>query len=337
MQNLFKTIFINILILFGIFFVLEIGARFYALFFIEGKSFFRESTFISPWITSNDFPPPKVDENGNYYFRHKKNPTPKQKAQNTFRIITVGGSTTANERVFYSDKTDYANELEKLLNQNSINKNYEVLNAGADAYSTAQSLINIQFRLLEFEPNLIILMHNVNDRSVNYFGKGAEGDYSNKYLEEVFLNPELQVGYSFYGFLFQSRLLAKLGLPELLASKGSINYKNETENGERIFKRNLTNIAQICKQNNVKLMLLSQPNSLSKFYFEDEKAQIFLYDQIIKEVAEKNEVYFVDMFSEMGQEQNLFVDPVHYSLKGIHKFSTILSRKILEKFSANQN
>ncbi|KAA3601539.1 MAG: SGNH/GDSL hydrolase family protein [Calditrichaeota bacterium] len=328
MQNISKTILINILILFGFFFILEIGARFYASFFVEGKSFFRESTFVSPWITSNDFPPPKIDENGKYYFRHKTKPTPKQKPENTFRIITVGGSTTANERAFYSDEADYAIELEKLLSQNSKGKNIEVLNAGADAYSTAQSLINIQFRLLEFEPDLIILMHNVNDRSVNYFGKVVEGDYSNKYLEEVFLNPELQVGYSFYGFIFQSRLLAKFGLPELLASKGSINYDNNIEDGIRIFKRNLTSISQICKQNGVELILLSQPNSFSKFYFEGEKEQIILYDQIIKEVAEANEVIFVDMFSEMGQDKELFVDPVHYSLKGIQKFAKILSEEI---------
>ncbi len=331
MKTLLKTIFINVLILFGIFFVLEIGARLYASIFVEGKSFFRESTFVSPWITSNDFPPPEIDENGKYFFRHETKPTQKQKPKNTFRIITVGGSTTANERVFYSDKTDYANELEKLLNQNSQGMNFEVLNAGADAYSTAQSLINIQFRLLEFEPDLIILMHNVNDRSVNYFGEGAEGDYSNKYLEEVFLNPELQVGYSFYGFIFQSRLLAKLGLPELLASKGSINYNNDIENGVRIFRRNLTNISQICKQSGVELMLLSQPNSFSKFYFEGEKEQIILYDKVIKEVAEETEVKFVDMFSKMGQSKDLFVDPVHYTLKGIQKFSTILSNEISER------
>lgn len=333
MKNTFKIIFINISILLGIFFVLEIGARFYAAVFVEGKSFFRESTFVSPWITSYDFPPPKIDKNGNAFFRHEKMPTPKQKPKNTFRIITVGGSTTANERVFAEHKTDYANELEKLLNQNSEDKNFEVLNAGADAYSTAQSLINLQFRILEFEPDLIILMHNVNDRSVNYFGKGAEGDYSNKYLEEIYLNPELQVGYSFYGFIFQSRLLAKFGLPEILASKGRINYDNSIENGLRIFKRNLTNIAQICKQNNVSLMLLSQPNSFSKFYFEDEKEQIILYDKAIQETAIQNEVIFVDMFTEMGQNQDLFVDPVHYSLKGIKKFAKILNGKIIENFN----
>ncbi len=179
----FKYIIVNISIFLAIVVALELGVRSYAHLFIEGSSFFRESSFISPWISSYDFPPPRIDLIGNGEFRNRAVPVPMKKDRGVFRIVTVGGSTTLNQRPFSVSGVDYALALEMLLNRHTGKEiRYEVLNAGSDAYSTAQSLINIEFRLVQFEPDMIILMHNINDLTANYFGNGVTGDYSNKYM-----------------------------------------------------------------------------------------------------------------------------------------------------------
>lgn len=307
-----------------LFFIGEIGIRTYAHLFMEGKSFFREKTFICPWITSYDYPPPRMIDSQNGMFKNRKEVIAVKKAPDVIRIIAVGGSTTVNEVPFRRTGIDYSIELERLLMSRSGGKKYEVLNAGGDAYSSAQSLINIQFRILEFKPDIIILMHNINDRTVNYFSDGATGDYSNKYMQEYFMNPELLTGISLSGLLYQSRLLTRLGLPQMLAEKRSVNFKNDIEKGLFYFKRNLTHIDMICKKNNIILILLTQPHSMSGFMFDGEENHIILYNNAIREVAKKENVYFVDMYHEFGHEHELFIDPVHYSEVGITKFSQIL-------------
>lgn len=44
-----------------------------------------------------------------------------------------------------------------------------VYNAAVSAYSTAHSLIRLEFDILQYERDLVIVMHNVNDLTVNYF------------------------------------------------------------------------------------------------------------------------------------------------------------------------
>jgi lysophospholipase L1-like esterase len=223
---------------------------------------------------------------------------------------------------------DYSLALEKKLSEATSGITIEVLNAGGSAYSTAQSLINIEFRLIEYNPDIILLMHNINDCSVNFFGDGATSDYSNKYLKPYFLSPSLQGTLSVSGFLTQSRFLTKFGLPEVLANKsGDLNPEADYRPGIRFFRRNIASIAGICKENNIRLILLSQPYSMKPHPFVSEAA-FLAYDQVIAEIAEEQDIRFFDMFSEFGHEDELFLDEFHYSPEGIERFSDILSLKL---------
>lgn len=334
--SILKVIFINILILLGILFMLEISARTYIHFSNPEKHFFRENSFTSPWITSYDDPPPRYNDRGEAYFNYRDSPTKKNK-DNKLRIITVGGSTTLNQNARRISGLDYALLLEQELNGKNKGKTFEVLNAGADAYSSAHSLINIQFRLIEFNPDIIILMHNINDRTANYFGAGATDDYGNKYLHPFFINPQLQTSLSLSGFLYQSRLLTWLQVPEMFAEARKINYTNPVEDGLAYFTRNLRSIAAICKQNGIQLLLLTQPNRMLDFAYPDEPVHIRQYNAAIKSVSEQDNVAYLDMYTLMGHEPELFIDPVHYSPEGIKKFSRLLAPQIEQMvFLANR-
>lgn len=319
-----RIIVINVVILVVLLLFLEVANRTYRVLADKG-SFFRAEKFISPWITTYDYPPPMISEDGEAYFRHRNVPTPLDRAADAIRIIAVGGSTTANERPYRASQVDYPGVLQTKLADEFSGVPIEVLNAGADAYSTAQSLINIEFRLVEFSPDIILLMHNINDSSVNSFTQGTTSDYSNKYIQSYFLNPALQGSLSFVGLLTQSSLLSKTGLPEYLADKrGEIDSSRDYQYGLHLFKRNLASIARICKLHNIDLVLLSQPYSLEP-HRHIRKAAFLEYDRAIAELAREEGVYFIDMFSMFGHDKQYFVDNFHYSAEGIERFTTILA------------
>lgn len=83
------------------------------------------------------------------------------KPDNTYRIVTLGGSTT------YSSGVDdfalsYPNLLEDHLRESGFDA-VEVINAGASGYTSHQNLINMQFRVLPLLPDLIIVYQGFND------------------------------------------------------------------------------------------------------------------------------------------------------------------------------
>lgn len=240
----------------------------------------------------------------------------------------MGGSTTICLAPYRATGIDYPLALERRLDGRFGGVRIEVLNAGADAYSTAQSLINIQFRLVEMSPDIILLMENINDSSVNYFGSGATPDYSNKYLQSYFLNPRLQATMSVAGFLTQSRLLAKFGLPQILANKrGDIHPENDFAYGLHLFSRNLVNIADVCKRAGIRLVLLSQPSSERVDPFVSESAFI-AYNKAIAKTASEQRVEFIDMYSLMGHDNQYFLDKVHYNTAGVELFAKTLAPQL---------
>jgi lysophospholipase L1-like esterase len=324
------VIIININILILLFIAMELAARSWHVVVNDGN-FFRPDYFISPWITTFDYPYPVTKPDGKTYFRHRNAPTSVQKPANTFRIIAVGGSTTANNRPYKINKIDYPKSLEGKLENSFKPLSFEVLNAGSDAFSSAQSLINIEFRLVEYNPDVILLMHTVNDASVNAFSGGAKPDYSNKYLKPYYLSSSLQGSLSLVGFIAQSRLLSRIGLPELLADRNvDMEVVSDYDYGLHLFARNLAAIASICKLHNIDLVLLSQPAPIGtgKFTRYIPKEMFLDYRKAINEVAKEQGVYFIDMFSRFGHEERYFADHIHYTPEGIERFSSILHSEL---------
>lgn len=83
------------------------------------------------------------------------------KPAGTFRIVTIGASTT-----YSIDVQDYKNSYPRLLEQylrESGFEHVEVINAGVVAYTSYQNLINVQFRALPLQPDLIIVYQGFND------------------------------------------------------------------------------------------------------------------------------------------------------------------------------
>lgn len=82
------------------------------------------------------------------------------KPPGVFRIACLGGSTTYGSGVEDPSQA-YPGALERELRIRG--HAVEVVNAGCPGWSSLQSLINLQIRVLELAPDLVIVYHGIND------------------------------------------------------------------------------------------------------------------------------------------------------------------------------
>lgn len=83
------------------------------------------------------------------------------KPEGQFRIVCLGGSTT-----YTTDVEDYRTSYPSLLEKELKERGYtqvSVINAGVGSWTSWESLINFELRVLDLEPDMIIVYHAVND------------------------------------------------------------------------------------------------------------------------------------------------------------------------------
>ena len=89
---------------------------------------------------------------------------PLEKPEGTYRIVCLGGSSTYGHTPS-SDATTWPARLEYWLNdqRDKHGMTVEVINGGLSGWSTFESTVNLAFRMVEFEPDLVIVYHTIND------------------------------------------------------------------------------------------------------------------------------------------------------------------------------
>ena len=85
----------------------------------------------------------------------------KQRDHDTFRIVALGGSTTAG---MYENELTYPRILERMLNRSSTGKRkIETINAGVWGYTSCQVAKKYKKEIIDLKPDLILLMSGWND------------------------------------------------------------------------------------------------------------------------------------------------------------------------------
>ena len=88
------------------------------------------------------------------------------KPDGTVRVFVLGGSTVYCSRVDFEDT--HCRLLELKLREAYPNQRIEVQNAGYDWHTSQHSLIKFLFKIQDFDPDLIVLMHAINDLSRSF-------------------------------------------------------------------------------------------------------------------------------------------------------------------------
>jgi len=117
----------------------------------------------------------------------------KQKTDGVFRIIAVGGSTTfAGET--YEDT--WAGHLQKIIDKEISEIEVEVINAGESGATTKNELQLIKTKLIEFEPDLIIMYDGWNDsanipveETIQNWQNICEFGNENGFSTSIFIQP----------------------------------------------------------------------------------------------------------------------------------------------------
>ena len=131
------------------------------------------------WVTAREFTNSSFDNFDTDYIDEKLTPCincvvtinslgfrgsefSKDKPDNTYRIFAVGGSTTHGATLVNDDET-WPAYLQQKFNQIDLEINVEVINVGIMAAITEQESKMIKDRLVDYDPNLIIMYDGWND------------------------------------------------------------------------------------------------------------------------------------------------------------------------------
>ena len=217
----------------------------YLNFILSPKSRFR-------W----DINDPKTIEINSLGFRYKEfNPI---KEKGVFRIFTIGGSSTFDPFAKNNEST-WPAKLEKLLLYRFQGKKIEVINAGVPAYSSYEYTASVLFRILNYNPDLIIIFETINDAIIigHVTPYKDIGDIRGNIYRGNLLRRALNHSVLF-DFLYYQLYNGAMRHP---ASRWKTDQKdlNFIEFGVNAFRINLTAIVAACKASNVNLLFSTAP------------------------------------------------------------------------------
>jgi hypothetical protein len=228
------------------------------------------------------------------------------KPKNTYRIFTLGGSTTFSGRLDYKDS--YPAKLQNKLQQRYPDIKIEVQNPAYHWYTTAHSVTNYVFRVRKFQPDLIVVFHGINDL-FNGFSPPwySVEDYKDDYSH--YLGPTVNVGRArsyrryplFSKFLLFDTLQQAVALsytrftPEKemdLSNLSSLSPQEVWRNLEAVesiltpveisdfksinsFQSNLDLLIKLVKMDNHSIIASSQPSLYHKSLSEEERKSLY--------------------------------------------------------------
>lgn len=270
-----------------------------------------------------------------------------KKPKGVYRIVLIGESSTYDSAINDNNKT-FAVRLCNILKNKYEYKNIEVINAGVSAYSSWESLINLEFRVLDIDPDLIIVYHAVNDVHARLvIPSYYRGDNSGK-AQTWSCTP-----IKFWQKICLLRIIArKLGmdrqihLDEMTRAPTAIYMYNASRNdSDKIievlkrnppiyFERNLRNMIAIAKEHNIEIILATWAHSP---YFNDyASTKHYEYglrenNDVVKKVAISHKVLLFDFENVMPKDKEYWKDGRHSNEIGAQKKAELFAEFIHQK------
>lgn len=252
----------------------------------------------------------------------------REKRPGALRIVCVGGSSTYGHGPS-SDATTWPMQLDAMLDAAYPDVLIEVINAGASGYSTYESLINLAIRLIDLEPDLVLVYHSINDVRL-WRWPGIQPDNTHwRAVWPVYVQSPVTE------FLENSRLFLVLrgAFTDYTAKQelGSWVTKNFGKveplwdepqmEGLVFFRRNLESMVALCRQNGVEIAFGQQA-----WFREDLERPVdikgmALAAQVLDEVAAELDVPVADIDAALPQDRALFTNDVHVTDEGARRIA----------------
>lgn len=326
--------------------VMEVGLRTYDA--VNGRSFFSSATIIPYRIFGSSL---YDRSDGELRIRsHHGEIFPLAKPEGTVRIVSFGGSTSVNSAVFAAHGIHYSSLLQDRLNDRFDGKTFEVINVANEAYATTHSITLLAFDVLSWDPDIVIMSHNVNDLHASFFPDFVP-DYANKYGHDYYSMPWLR--HTCVNIRLCRTIRSRIEKARLIAHPARRkSYGPEpSELVQDVFERNLESFALLAKSRGIDVIIGSQPlKDLTAAEFDEDvgvksyNADIYYplhdefighhgrFNEIIKTSAERLDVGYADNAERFAGNPDYFLDLVHYSKAGVEllarNYETIIAEMI---------
>lgn len=257
------------------------------------------------------------------------------KTDSTFRIVCLGGSTTYTEMVNDNQKT-YPALLENLLKDEYNYSNIEVVNAGAPGYNSWESLINLEFRVLDLDPDLVIVYHGTNDVHPRLIlPNNYVSDNSGRRVQWAF--PEtsiydkstlLRIFRRKFGYSVPVRLSGLVSRDNGIGGMDKQEVLNQ--NPPIFFERNLKSMVGLTKIHGVRILLATWASSPNKNDYAATPAYLRGFkegNEVVKKVGKELQIPVYDFASQMEEDPSYWYDGRHVNEKG-----AVLKAKLFAKY-----
>ena len=252
---------------------------------------------------------------------------PRAKRPGTFRIACLGGSTTED---------GYPRQLERMLEAEVAGRSIEVLNFGAAAWTTAQTLVNYLLNVQYFSPDLIIVHHGSNELKVRYHAP-FRTDYAHAFRPLVLPNPAPDVSLVRYSnsYAYAKLLLHRAGLIRVgadvyeLVMNPVVRPAPFADDQLEPFVRNVSDLITISRAHGTRVVLTTQPFSRGDLRWHTHWVEHMEgVNALTRRVAAELKVPLVDLDAAM-RDDSTFVDPIHLIPTAVESKARLIADRIV--------
>ena len=261
----------------------------------------------------------------------------KEKPENVYRIIMLGGSTLFGYGAS-SDETTIPGFLQKKFETTDSDFKVEVINAGSSgAYSKTETLY-VKHKLLDFDPDLIIVYDGWNDSRIPYTSHIGERGLAGQLYDSV---NHLQ---SIFPYYKTPIVIREIGRDLISAEEDTIATRIDANLDKKVilWKERWNESCLLAQKNDIKTLITIQPmlGTGDRIVTKSEKSTSGLLQNDFMQLPLYQLQKFVDVLPELtnctntadlthvfdGHNEPLFVDLGHVEDHG----SMIISEKIYE-------
>jgi len=250
----------------------------------------------------------------------------------------------------------WAHQVQILLQTQVPDREVEVVNAGLPGRTSADSLVNLGLRVLPLNPDVVVLVHGVNDQKPNRY-PGFRPDYSHWYRQARRSGGSGAMGAIIDHSLFAAHLRYRLKFAARPAFRD--NWRGEAlerfdtvgREGLDAYRRNLESMVAMARAHGARVVVCTVAHSISEgngdwapesgsrcpllHYHSTLTLQgienAFLeYNRVTRDVAGRFGCSLVDWAKHMPRGAEYFADDVHFTARGAKAAATGVAEEVSE-------
>jgi lysophospholipase L1-like esterase len=339
------------------FFLLEIGARLWLNYLATPEQYDRYVLFTSidpkqfaftphPYLSYYPTPNYRKGLTSHNSLGYRDDEFSLEKPSGVYRIVALGGSSTYDVSIEDNAGT-FTAQLERLLKEDYSYGNVEVINAGVPGYNSWEILVNLEFRVLDLDPDLIIIYEGTNDVHARMVEPSAyRGDDLGR--RRAWQIPPVALWEHSALLRILSRAMNRtrqVSIDDFVSAPTYVSWPYEyrlredhldpseilKENPPIYFRRNLENMTAIAKEYDISILLSTWAHSP---YMKDYASQDYYQrgfqenNDVLREVAAEQQTPLFDFAVVMSQDAKYWADGRHSNEAGALLKATLFAEFI---------